>query len=310
MKISLVLPVYNESPILDTVLERYIADLKSICESYDCTYEVIAVNDGSDDASEDILKKHAKLCRKVRIVNLDGRHGKQSAVTAGFDVATGDVVIMADVDLLNPGGILAHMFESFVDGHQIVYGYREKLGGEALRLGISTSLARTAAKVFRMEGEYIGKSNIQMFSRDVMDVIVALPNKNRYLRTMDNWTGWSVHPVNYASAYNKTEIREEMRRRNDETFCRRDNTRAHTPSKIYATCFLLTALLAAAAGIIFLAVPQISLGFPFHLMTWLLAFCLLATSVMYFARGTLIKRIGVIHTNEKSEIYRVRNIVN
>ena len=105
-KISLLLPVYNEQVILKDVLAKYIADLENIRLKKQYQWEIIAVDDCSDDESRLIMLDFARQYQNFRIVTLAERVGKHSAVTAGLSVATGDLILMAEIDLQNPLGFL------------------------------------------------------------------------------------------------------------------------------------------------------------------------------------------------------------
>ena len=314
MKVSLIIPVYNEQEILGEVLEKYKADLKNIAAKTNGTYEIIAINDGCSDASGDVLSAQAKLNRHLRVINFAGRWGKQAAITAGFEVADGDVVILADVDLLNPVGILEKVVEEYMAGHNIVYAYRDSIGRESMKHNLSEKLVGFATRIFGIEGIYTGKANVMLYSRTVADVIASLPNRNKLLRTMDNWVGWDVHPIAYASGYNKSEIREKTQsakrhaRRSGMKRCPRSNVREHTTSRQFS---LLAAIIAVffTIGWIIAAEPW-NFGLLAHTVAMITLLAIIGTSMLFYLRAMMIKRIGVVHRDEGEVIYRVENVIN
>ena len=317
MKISLVIPVYNEQIELAEVLAKYVTDLKHICSVYkelNVIYEIVAVDDGSNDASVKILSESARLNRNIRIISFDARYGKQAAVTAGFEATTGDCVILADVDILNPIGILKRVFDEFLNGEQIVYAYRERVGLDKMANSMSEGFTNIAAKLFGVGGNYTGRSRISLYSRNVVDVLVALPAKNKLMRSMDNWVGWNIKPIEYASSYNKREEREKnhsMHKRFKERggdIVQRSKIREHTTALIYARTFLVITALFLIIGIVLLAV--LSLPFLFHFFLWLIIIMLVIITTTIFARATLIKRVGIIHNRETQEIYNIANVIN
>lgn len=317
MKISLVIPVYNEQIELAEVLAKYVTDLKHLCAAYqeqNVTYEIIAVNDGSSDLSAKMLSESARLNRNIRVINFDARYGKQAAVTAGLEEATGDCVILADVDIVNPMGVLKRVFEEFMNGHQIVYAYRESIGFERLHERASEAFTNLAAGLFGVSGRYMGRPRVTLFSRNVADVLVALPAKNKLMRSMDNWLGWSIRHIQYASAYNKREKRDKdaaMKNRFKERggdIVQRSKVREHSIALLYARAFLIATVILAVTEVVLLIVAK--LAFMFHFFMWLIILACILLAVAVFARAVLIKRVGLIHSRESEEIFNVASVIN
>lgn len=315
MKISLVVPVYNEQEEILEVLSRYITDLKEICtRQIGCSYEVIVVNDGSIDKSGRLLQDMANTNRSLRVVNFDMRYGKQAAITAGMEASVGDCVILADVDILNPIGIIRRVVEEYLDGEQIVYAYRERLGTEKVKKKASEFFLKIATRIFGVEGRYVGWPRITLFSRDVADVIVCLPSKNKFLRTMDNWTGYNIKNIVYTSGYNQRqeneyewEAKQRFKRRGGDTV-QRSKVREHTDSLIYAHTFaLLTVML--FIGTMCLSI-FLNIAFFYHLFSWVVVVFMFMVTVVSYARAALIKCVGVVHERPAEQIYNIRNVIN
>jgi len=315
MKISLILPIYNEQSILGEVLEKYKNELVTITKDIKGgSYEIITVNDGCTDASLDILMKEAKLNRNLKIINLAGRFGKEAAVTAGFDMASGDIVMLADVTLLNPTGILERMVDEYKEGHEIVYAYRDTIGWESMKHSINHSIIRMAAKIFQIPGEYTGRANIMLFSKAVSDILVSLPHKNKLMRTMDNWTGYDIETISYASCHSKEEVRRKTRIANNKLrregyHCpHRSRAREHTPSLTYSMASMFIAMMFIAGWIALESHVGISLWWHFVALVTLIV--MIMSGVLFFARAVMIKRIGTVHHREDEILYEVSNVVN
>lgn len=313
-KISLVLPVYNEVVILQQVLDKYLADLAKC----GVKYEIIAVNDGCTDGSDEVLKGIAKNNRSFRIVNLEGRSGKQAAINAGMELTDpqSDAVIIADIDVLNPVGIIQTIKGRLEEGHPIVYARRHLRGFHKIKLALSDIVVKVGAKFFGIDGNYTGKSNIMAFTRPVADVIVALPERNKYLRTMDTWLGWDIDYVLYPSGYNRVEEKNLHKKIKTETANLpnvkgtrpRDTAREHSGSKIAFIGFGIAALVALMFGVIYL-LDKTGDKLWVHLMLWaIFAFCGLM-SMIFFVQSVLIKRVGIIH-GKTAVTYKVVNIIN
>src|ERR1035438_9189501 len=98
MKLSLVIPVFNEEAVLPLTLRQ----LRTVLSGMDCDYEIIFINDGSRDASLEILLREAAADIRIKAVSFSRNFGHQAAVTAGLDFATGDAVVVMDADLQDP----------------------------------------------------------------------------------------------------------------------------------------------------------------------------------------------------------------
>ena len=301
---------------MQTVLEKYLLDLRAIGSEY----EIIAVDDGCTDGSEDVLMSYARLHRMLRVVKLNGRYGKAAAITAGFDVADpqATAIIVADVDILNPVGILQRVAEQITKHDQkIVHAHREVHGGDWFRARSSDIAVRIGCRVFGVDGHYTGKAHIAGYSRDVADVIGALPERNKYLRTVDTWEGWDIDHITYASGYNKREeqnIVEAAKRvaantprtkTNKSTF--RDNVREHSTSLDFVFGCFVGAILALIFAIIF---PFV---FPApawaKVCVWVLFVVSTSMGLLQYSRAVLIKRVGVMHSKNFHQ-YKVDKIIN
>jgi len=315
------LPVYNEIAILQTVIDKYIADLDAATKNY----EIIAVNDGCTDGSEDVLAYNAKLNRNLRVVNLDGRFGKQAAINAGMDMAdkTSEIVMLADIDILNPVGSLGRVIGEFENGENIVYARRENLGFNSIKADFSDLSVAIGAKLFGVAGRYNGKVNIAAFRQPVVDVIRALPNRNKYLRSMDTWLGWNVHFINYSSGYSLKEEKKLVNAEFAEEFLKsaslkgagaippkpptRDRMREHTRSNDAMWAMLAAGFVMLLTGIFYAGMGG---GVAWmHLVIWLSATFLLLLGVVFYFQSVLIKRIGLIY-GKNSVAYDIKSVIN
>ena len=313
-KISLVLPVYNEVAILQKVLDKYLADI----EKLECKYEIICVNDGCSDGSEDVLTSNAKRNRNIRVINLDGRYGKQAALVAGMDATDreSDVVMLADVDILNPIGIIENIARKIENGEKIVYAKRENIGFDKFKETSSNLTVKLAAKVFGIDGFYTGKSNIVAFARPVADVLIALPDKNKFMRVMDNWLGWEIHYISYISGFTKYEekniIASSMKIAYDTPKLRgsksmyRDKIREHTQSIDLMWGFLIGAIIMLGTGIFFNV--HVDIGLWAHLIAWAGFAVMTVMTAVFYLQAVIVKRIGKI--GKHAVFYNVRNIIN
>ena len=185
-KVSLVIPVYNEEiniPILYEKLKTLFAnDLKE-------NYEIIFVNDGSQDNSENILKNIAKEDKKVKVINFSRNFGHQAALTAGMHKATGDCCISMDCDLQHPPHLIIEMIKRWEDGFEIVYARRKKRKDNFFK--------RVTATLYYFLLEKVGEIKIprnvgdfRLIDRKVLDILNKCPERSRYLRGLVSWVGF------------------------------------------------------------------------------------------------------------------------
>ena len=126
--ISIVVPVFNETEIIKVFYQR----CKKIFENIDAyMYEIIFVDDGSEDDSYKKMINLANIDKNVKIIKFSRNFGHQTAITAGLDIANGDAVVVIDADLQDPPEVIADFIIKWEDGYDVVYGVREKRKGES-----------------------------------------------------------------------------------------------------------------------------------------------------------------------------------
>src|SRR4051812_35435410 len=119
-QLSIVLPIFNEEPVIDELHRRLVEFLGAV----GATWEVIFIDDGSIDGSFAKLKVLCGLEPRYRLVSFARNFGHQFAITAGLDYARGDAVVVMDADLQDPPEVVAEMFARFRDGYDIIHGVR------------------------------------------------------------------------------------------------------------------------------------------------------------------------------------------
>lgn len=118
--ISIVAPMYNEGEVLDI----FFSELEKCFVSINYDYEVICVNDGSNDNTYDLLKSKLYENNAIKVINLSRNYGKEIALTAGIDYATGHAIIPIDCDLQDPVNIIPKLIEKWEQGYDIVLAKR------------------------------------------------------------------------------------------------------------------------------------------------------------------------------------------
>ena len=191
--ISMVCPAYNEAEGIPLFLEKLVPVLEKIGKSY----EIVFVNDGSEDATLDVLKEEKKRFPRIRIINLSRNFGKEAALTAGLEHARGEAVIPIDTDLQHPPRIIAEFVAKWEEGYDVVAGRRLTRTGEH-------PLKKMAAHLFYRLHNKISDIEIpadigdfRLMSRKVVEALKLLPENQRFMKGIFAWVGFKTAIVEY-----------------------------------------------------------------------------------------------------------------
>ena len=184
--VTVAIPIHNEQDVIPALLRRVGAVLDEIPGG---PHEILLVDDGSTDHSLALLEAAAKNDARIQVLVLSRNFGHQAALTAAFDHARGDVMLVMDGDLQDPPEALPTLMRRMEDGFDVVY-VRRTDRKESLWLRLSYKLA------YRLIG---GLSNVSLptdagdfalLSRPVIDAVRGLPERQRYLRGLRSWVGF------------------------------------------------------------------------------------------------------------------------
>ena len=185
-RLSIVVPCFNEEDSLGEFLRRAVLAATSAVGK---DFEIIAVDDGSTDATWDIISAQSGSLVNLVGVRLMRNHGHQIAATAGLTVARGERVLLIDADLQDPPELLLMMMPIMDRGADVVYGQRSRRAGETRFKLI------TAAAFYRLLGHLTSvpiprdTGDFRLMSRRVVDILVAMPERDRFIRGMVSWVG-------------------------------------------------------------------------------------------------------------------------
>lgn len=191
--VSVVAPCFDEEAVLPLFLSR----VGGVLDSLGGTSELVLVDDGSRDRTWEIIEKAAVEDSRVVGVRLMRNHGHQLALTAGLSVCRGERVLIIDADLQDPPELLPDMLALMDEGVDVVYGQRRRRAGESL-------LKRaTAACFYRLIGQLTeveipcDTGDFRLITRRVLDLLVAMPERHRFVRGMVSWIGGKQVPLVY-----------------------------------------------------------------------------------------------------------------
>jgi dolichol-phosphate mannosyltransferase len=192
--LSLVVPVFNESEVLDAFFGRATSALSAI---RDCEYEIIFVDDGSRDDSFNKLSGFAAADPHVRVVKLSRNFGHQIAITAGLDHARGDCIAIIDADLQDPPEVIGQFMDKWRENYDVVYGMRADRAGETgLKLATAALFYRLLKYITRFDIP-VDVGDFRLMSRRAANELKQLREKDRFVRGLVAWIGFRQTGVLY-----------------------------------------------------------------------------------------------------------------
>jgi dolichol-phosphate mannosyltransferase len=197
MLLSVVVPCYNEEAVLRATHERLTSVLAGMST---IEYEVIFVNDGSRDDTQLILTQLQLVDHHVRVLLLSRNFGHQIAVTAGLEHASGDAVVILDADLQDPPEVIHEMLLRYQDGYDVVYGQRSDRVGETLFKRSTAFFFYRLMRLLIHPDLPADTGDFRLMSRQVVDALLQLRERHRFLRGMVAWLGFAQTAVKYSRA--------------------------------------------------------------------------------------------------------------
>ncbi len=196
MKLSVVVPCYNE----EAVVTRFDAALRAVLERLGVAYEVCYVDDGSADGTLARLRGLAQRHRATtRYLSFSRNFGKEPAMLAGLRAATGDAVILMDADLQHPPELIGRMLDLYQLGHDQVVAKRSRDGDRRLRTALSRLYYRAVNTWVDVELTD-GVGDFRLLSRKAVDALLSLPEYNRFSKGLFSWIGFDTVTFDYRNA--------------------------------------------------------------------------------------------------------------
>ena len=189
--LSVVAPVYDEEATIEEFYARVCGALQGL------PFELVLVDDGSTDGSAAALERLAHNDPRVHVVYLSRNFGHQTALTAGLDHARGDAVVMLDADLQDPPELISTMLDHWRTGCDVVYAVREQRQGES-RFKLSTAkwFYKLFDKLAQVELQH-NSGDFRLLDRRALDALLSMRERNRFLRGMTVWVGYTQAAVPY-----------------------------------------------------------------------------------------------------------------
>ncbi|MCW6008802.1 glycosyltransferase family 2 protein [Micromonospora sp. CPCC 205371] len=187
MRLSVVVPCFNEEASVDRLHSAVTLAVKSLTADV----EIVFVDDGSDDGTLAALRELAARDSSVKYTSLSRNFGKEAAMLAGLERATGDAIVIMDADLQHPPHLLPRMVELYEQGYDQVIACRDRRGDQFFRTLASRAFYRMVNRLVDVQ-LVDGAGDFRLLSRRAVDAILSLPEYNRFSKGIYSWIGFNT----------------------------------------------------------------------------------------------------------------------
>ncbi len=192
--ISCVIPCLNEQANLGVLLP----ELLNVLRQQGCAFEIIVVDDGSTDGTPEAMRHWTELHGEILYLRLSRNFGKEAAMTAGLEAARGQVVVCLDADMQHPPALIPAMLERWREGVQMVYAVRASRDDETRFKRIGTRLFYALMRTPNGLGVPENAGDFRLMDRVVVDALLRLPERDRFMKGLFAWVGFQSEPMAYS----------------------------------------------------------------------------------------------------------------
>ena len=193
-KISIIIPAYNEEEALPALMERI---TKFADDTKDYDFEFLFVNDGSKDRTIELIKEYREKDKRVCYVDFARNFGKETAMKAGIDYATGDAVVFLDADLQDPPEVITEMIKYWEEGYDDVYAQRNSRKGETWMKKFTSKMYYkvlqdlTNVPIQKVTGDF------RLLDRRCVNALKVMKESQRNSKSMFSWIGYKKKAIFY-----------------------------------------------------------------------------------------------------------------
>ena len=193
-KVTLLIPVYNEEAMLPTLYQRLI-ELINRNSAYE--WEILFINDGSSDRTLEVIRRLRQTDSRVNFVNLSRNFGKEIAMLAGFDYATGDCCVVMDADLQDPPELVDQMLQYWEEGYDDIYAKRRNRGEESwMRRRLSLAFYKLLQNMSRID-ILPNVGDFRLLDRRCILTLRQLREQERYTKGLFCWIGYQKKSIEF-----------------------------------------------------------------------------------------------------------------
>lgn len=194
IKISVVIPIFNEQENIQELLSRLVNVLKPI---YD--YEIILIDDGSRDQSSVMIAKACLENKNIKLISFSRNFGHQIAISAGLRYAAGDAVIVMDGDLQDPPEVLPMFIDKWKEGYEVVYAIRQKRKENVIKKFCYYLFYRLMSYLAPFDIP-LDSGDFSIVDRKIVAILNSLPERNKFIRGLRAWSGFNQIGLEYERA--------------------------------------------------------------------------------------------------------------
>jgi polyisoprenyl-phosphate glycosyltransferase len=195
--LTILVPVMNEEDAIAPFIARVVPILNGLDDPAAQAWEILFVDDGSTDATLPAIIAANVRDPRIRAVSFSRNFGKEPALSAGLDYAHGDAVIPIDVDLQDPPEVIADMVKAWRGGSEVVYGVRRNRESDSLPKRLTADLYYRAHNWLSSDKIPEHAGDFRLLDRKVVDVIRQMPERNRFMKGLFAWSGFTQTAVEY-----------------------------------------------------------------------------------------------------------------
>jgi glycosyltransferase involved in cell wall biosynthesis len=304
-KISAIIACYKDEQAIPVMAQR----LQATFEKIGCAYEIVFVNDGSPDASQDVLEKLAAENPNVKAITHSRNFGSQMAFTSGMRRCTGDACVLLDGDLQDPPELIEDFHTKWVEGYDVIYGVRVKREMAPLSELLYKGFYRVFQKLAYVRVP-VDAGDFSLIDRKVMAVLMDMPERDRFVRGLRAWAGFKQVGVPY-------ERPERMFGRSTNNLI--SNFRwakkgifsfSYIPLEMISIAALVVGLLAAVAAVFQIISRILNPHLPWGIST-IIVVCLFLGAVQLFSLAFIAEYLAKIFEEVKGRPpYVVAKLLN
>lgn len=191
--ISIICPVYNE----EQAVGRFLVEINKIIAAGSEEFEIIFIDDGSDDGTVNEIRRYKKEYTFIRLIGLSRNFGKEAALTAGLHAARGDCVIPIDVDLQDPPELIPELISTWLKGYDTVVAKRVDRQSDGFFKRSSASLFYKVHNRLSTQKIPENVGDFRLIDRKIVDILSQLGERERFMKGLFSWVGFKTAEVPY-----------------------------------------------------------------------------------------------------------------
>jgi len=300
---SIIFPLLNESSNIEFSYNK----INEIMKNTNLSYEIIYVNDGSTDNSEELIKQLCDKDKNVKLISLSRNFGQQSASMAGFKYATGKCAINMDIDLEEDPNVIIDMLKAWQEGYEVITIKRKKRKDNIIKRFFSWAY-------YKFMG-FLGVKNIdnladfRLLDRKAINALTSLNDKNVFLRNQVNWVGFKQKTLEAVRSKRENGTTKYNFKKSMNLAMKGIVTSTAKPLYFAFSCSVMFYLLSFASLITFIVLSCCKISFAVSL--WLIPIILICTATLLLVLGFIGMYLAFTYDEVRNRpIYIIKETIN